>query len=268
MKQRHVIAHLHIPLNTALSESSSSGDQVVPTSAATTISGWLIHHVGHLYEMALERIVQKKGVRHGINGAARYGHSAYILSVVAVEAFINEAYLGEIPRLLFKNSPLWNLSTDWLERLELQTKLILVPQLLFGESFDSSAQPHQDMATLIRVRNDLVHYKMQVKPPKYIKALADTKVLLGNPRAQIDGSDYLWPDKLNCSEGIRWAHNTACKVVHTMAEHTDERLKSQIKGLVSNFAEISESDVLLWFEENGIDPASHEPAVIVDDLHP
>ena len=75
------------------------------------------------------------------------------------------------------------------------------------------------MQLLFRVRNDVVHYRMKFKNdvddlPKYVKELEQRKIAL--PKLP-DGGDFIWIDKICSTEGIRWAHNTACRIVHTLA---------------------------------------------------
>ena len=54
---------------------------------------------------------------------------------------------------------------------------------------------------------------MKVKAPKYVKVLAQRGIAL---TACPKGADYAWVHKLSSSEGIRWAHNTACKTVQAL----------------------------------------------------
>jgi hypothetical protein len=224
-----------------------------------TVSGDFIGHVHRLYFASLDYLLTKKGVRHGINGVAVDGLPAYVMAVASVEAFMNEAFLSMLPRFALKNSSAWNLPDDWLEKTELSVKLVLVPQLLFGKTFARGEQPYQDMMLLIRVRNDLIHYKMPNNVPKYIADLGQKDIILVAPSAKVDGSDYLWPDKLSCSEGIRWANNTACAIVHHLVSFVEFDYKKMIEGIASNFRKIEIEEVLRWFTTHGIDPDSHDP---------
>lgn len=65
--------------------------------------------------------------------------------VASVEAFVNEVFLGSMAQSFMRGSPLWSLSEDWLEKVELREKLILVPQLLFGQSLLRGEQPYQHL---------------------------------------------------------------------------------------------------------------------------
>lgn len=226
--------------------------------ANTTISQNFIFHVRVIYNQALQEILRGKAVRHGINGYTSLGYSSYVLAVAAVEAFINEAFLSSLPKMLTNDSPLWKLESDWIEqKVTLNTKLILVPYLLFGKTFERDNQPFQDMNLLIKVRNDLVHYKMGFTKPKYYAPLEDRRIILvANNNIE---ADYPLASKLNCSEGIRWAHNTACETVKNLAEFADEKFDHLADTVKANFPLISESEAKEWFRQHGIDPNSDNP---------
>ena len=63
-------------------------------------------------------------------------------------------------------------------------KYLMASQTLSGTTFDKGANPYQDFATLVNLRNDLMHLKprdtflepgngqtLTIQPPKYIRAL-------------------------------------------------------------------------------------------------
>jgi hypothetical protein len=229
-------------------------------TTSTTISGSLIYHVRLHYEQALNQIISGNVVRYGINGYTDHSIPSYILSVATVEAFINEAFLSQWSKLISKDSPLWNLSKEYLEKLELPNKLIIVPELLFQKSFLRNKEPYQDMAILIKIRNLFVHYKMTYESPKFIKTLDEKGITLKSNKKD-DRVDFAWTHKLSSSEGIRWAHNTACNVIQTLASYAPEdRLQNDpILYLAKQFTIIPYEYPLEWFKKNGIDPRSSHP---------
>ncbi len=204
--------------------------------------------------MALEDVTSGKVVKHGINGYSNHALPAYIMAVASVEAFINEVFLSQVYRMTIRESPLMNLPKDWTEKVELGVKLILVPQLLFGESFPRDAQPYQDMAMLIKIRNALVHYKMGSTPPKYIKPLEQRGIMLTSFGTK-QGIHTAWIHKLSCSEGIRWAHNTACETVKALITFIPENSKEKfgIELSSTNFKPIAESYAVNWLKSRGIE---------------
>ncbi|MBI5215841.1 MAG: hypothetical protein HY960_08815 [Ignavibacteriae bacterium] len=225
---------------------------------SVTISGDFIRHVRKIYFDSLDFMVTKKGVRYGINGFANDGLPSYVMAVASIESFVNETFLKIIPKVITRKSFLWNLPKNWVDTVDLNVKLLLFPQLLFGVSFSHDAQPYQDMVLLIKIRNDLIHYKMQSQPPKYIMPLNERGIIL--PALDIENSlDYLWQHKLNCSEGIRWAHNTACKVVNSLYDFIPQNYQQFIEGSVSNFQQIPESLARDWLSKYKINPDSNFP---------
>lgn len=230
-------------------------------SAAITISGDFIYHVRSILQLSLDDVKTGKGVRQGINGYSIHALPAYVSAVAAVEAFINEALLSQLPKMVMKDSPLWNLPADWLEeRLEIRIKLVLVSQLLFGKSFKRNAQPYQDMDLLVQIRNDLVHYKMGRQIPNYLGPLDNRGITLRSKgKVKESGADFAWPHKLSCTEGVRWAHNTVCKTVAALLSFATNDCRKMMKHVASNFRPISKAEVIKWYKDQGIDPTSSHP---------
>ena len=212
-----------------------------------SISGDLISDVRMSLYRALGYSLTGKGVRRNGNAYAPNVFSAYVTSVAAVEAFINEACLGHMCRAIYGKSALWDLHQDSLERMDLLLKAVIVPQLLFGVTFRRNEQPFQDFALLCKVRNDIVHFKMQFAQPKYIDALAQRGIALttGEP------ADYPWPAKISCTEGIRWAHNTACRTAIQLIEFIPEEHRSAIGSWVASFSVIESAEIEQWYSAHG-----------------
>ena len=207
-------------------------------NAVTTVSGSLINHVRMLYEMAMLDLFSEEQKPTEINGYSKHVLPGYIIILAAVEAFINEVFLDISAEVEMKEAPLWKFPREWIEKIEISKKVILIPQLLFNKSLERDKQPFQDFALVVKIRNDLVHYKLRENPPKYIKDLDQRGILLKSPAIV----DYPWPNKLSCSEGIRWAHNTACQLVTEIvsyAEGVDYILLRQAK----NFKPITNTEV-------------------------
>ncbi len=160
---------------------------------------------------------------------------------------MNENLLGDMARAIWAQSPLWAVPEKSLDRLDLRVKLVIVPQVLFGTSFVAGAQPYQDFALLVKVRNDIVHWKMANTAPTYIGALTTRGIALTHPGGN---ADYTWTQKLHCTEGIRWAHNSACAVVARLVEFTPEDGRHFLEHLAGNFPPIEEQKVAAWFQTN------------------
>lgn len=118
----------------------------------------------------------------------------------------------------------------------------------------------QDMALLIRVRNDVVHFKMEGKPPSYLKGLDQRGISL-TAWTDSQDSDYVWPHKLSTSEGIRWAHNTACATIKALAylARTVEHYRDTVTFLAAGFSSIPDSYPRDQLLAQGIEPYSDYP---------
>ena len=114
------------------------------------------------------------------------------------------------------------------------------------------------MSTLIKIRNDLVHYKMKSGWPKWVTSLAERKIFL-----KVDDqykNSTSWAEIISCSEGIRWAHNTACRMVHLLIDLIPiQAYKEMLIPFLENFTLIDDSEVIEWIKTKGIDPESNSP---------
>jgi len=156
-----------------------------------------------------------KVLRDGINGSTRYALPSFIITVAAVEAFLNESFLSSLGDRLLKGTGLDIVSREWIEERDLLTKLVLVPYLANTKTLGQAEHPYQDMKLLVRLRNDLVHYKMGGRP-HYVRDLAQRgiAVRVSATEEEAGGGPMPWVDRVSTSEGIRWAYNTACATVH------------------------------------------------------
>jgi hypothetical protein len=215
-------------------------------------SNYFVHDVQALYELAIRQVLRGNVARHGINWYTDHAPPAYVMAVAAVEAFLNEMMLSDSARGCEPDSVLWKFERTWIDRLDLGNKLLLVPELLFGRVLDSGRQPYQDMALLIRVRNDFVHYKMADRPPNYVAVLDERRVALRSPGQ----TDYDWLHKLCSSEGIRWANNTMAATATALFDliPEDHFLASTFSGLCTNFAHIPPDVPRQRLREAGWDP--------------
>lgn len=225
---------------------------------STTVSQDFIRHAREILRLCLNDVKTGGGRRQGINGFSFHALPTYVCAVAAVEAFVNETLLSQLPEMLIKDSALWSLPREWREkRIEIGVKLVLLPQLLFGKTFARDTQPYQDMDLLIKVRNDLIHYKMSGRIPNYLKPLEDRGIALRDKGTTKETRAISpWPHKLTCTEGVRWAHNTACNTVRALFDFGTDGWKEVNQPLLENFTPIPEADIIKWYEEEGIDPFS------------
>src|SRR5262245_4308663 len=126
-------------------------------STTVTMSSTFIGHLRRLLDQALLDAGKGKGgyERQGNNFYASDGAVAYLTAVAAVEAFVNEYLLSDFAQqfVVGPTSPI--VSRRWLEYVEVGTKILLLPQLMFGKSLRQDEQPYQDFSLLNSVRNAL-----------------------------------------------------------------------------------------------------------------
>jgi len=204
-----------------------------------TISPDLVYSVRSMLRLSLDLARTGSVRRIGINSYSPHAFAAYVACVASIEAFINETFLSWQCRSSYESAALWDIPTETLEKADLLLKLVLVPQLLFGQKFERGKQPFQDFALLCRVRNDVVHFKMQFQEPKYVRALCDRKIAL----VEEPDEEGPWPHKLSSSEGIRWAHNTACAVARQLVSFIPQDQRNSLGRLATNFEPIEESQM-------------------------
>ncbi len=183
--------------------------------AAQSISFDLIDRVREFYTMAAQEIASDK--RKQVlpdNGVTDYAIPSYILSVAAVEAFTNEVFLAVGLNHLQGSSfaRLSEAERQQFVRVGLRHKLIELPYLAFDQVvFVRGQSPFEDMHHLINVRNSFVHYKMgyEAEYKEAFDYLISKGIALNSP----DGPSRFWTSDLSTFAGIRWAHNTALKII-------------------------------------------------------
>jgi len=204
---------------------------------------------------------EHRPVRIGINAAAlpQMSLPAYVLAVAAVEALVNEICVAEHNWIFTRSSPFWRQNRRRRERMPIRDKLLTVPRVLYGKTFDENAQPYEDMVRLVEIRNELMHYKMRAVYPEEVRWLAGEGIAL--PYLGGDETVHAWPDLLSCTEGIRWAHATACRTAQELAGFIASKLGEQrVEPYVRCFREIPESAVREWYKSKGLDPDQQTPA--------
>lgn len=232
---------------------------------SVTISGDLFLYVRNLYTTEVVRCISSGQWRFGTNCSSITALPAYITSVAAVESFVNEHLLGRAARSLYRNSPLWGLEEEWIEKLELKRKLILIPPMLFNKPFPRTKNVFNDITSLISIRNDITHYKMYKPVGKYMKDLQNRKITFGSTRPEDYWVTQPWVEQLNCSEGIRWAYNTACKTLHTLLDLQDPGPGAYGFYKKENFPLISEDEVTSLFKYLDVDTSTDTPLQSADE---
>jgi hypothetical protein len=120
---------------------------------------------GTLFGIAVEAAKEIKAAPR--TGDQRDALVSVVFSVVALEAFLNEIteHAQEMcayqPTVEGNEAVLFSQVMGDAEEshVRLESKLTLAKWILSGKTMDRGAQPYQDLALLIRLRNDLIHLK-------------------------------------------------------------------------------------------------------------
>jgi len=194
---------------------------------AVSISSDLIQYLRDLYVTGFNEIVLRDGNTENINGFTRHALPAYIIATSAIETFLNEMFLSPAVRSLFKKVSDDTKYWEWLEKTELPYKLILVPQLFLNRTFTTGKQPYQDMKMLIRLRNELIHYKMPFTEPSLVKDLKQRKIALND-------AGITWTHNVSSLKGIFWAHNTICATIKEIISFSSPETHPLLAQLIGN----------------------------------
>src|ERR1700722_12335572 len=150
-----------------------------------------------------------------------------VFSVVALEAFFNEATELALdskkypPNLEPQSVSVFAEVMSDAERSHatLESKFTLANRILAGKKLDTGAQPYQDFALLMRLRNDLVHFKAsdgfdQNESPEQIHkdliARFKGKNILAENTERSAGS---WMFLIQTKAVAEWSCNTAAEMV-------------------------------------------------------
>lgn len=88
----------------------------------------------------------------------------FIFCEICLEAYIN-TYAGDrLSKLVWEK----------LERLNLNDKWIIVPELIFKKTFETEEEPYKSLKWLVEKRNFIVHYKGKFRKPEINRLRVNT----------------------------------------------------------------------------------------------
>lgn len=218
-----------------------------------------IQQAGSLFSIALKSADSiTVGKRNGHQRAALV---SLVFAVVSLEAFFNEAVelanMALISERAFiadgvtPKSPepevvdaFVQLMTDAEKaRASLESKFLLANWLLTGKSHDRGAQPYQDLSLLLRVRNQLVHFK----PNDIFTEQEVTPEILSHSRnpaiVQLRSKHVLADDIVGLSGWTAWVETKAmAKWACDVASHVvlDFVSKTPVEGQWGFFLRLSQ----------------------------
>jgi len=209
-------------------------------NVATTISHDFIDHVRLLFDLSLQDVAKQPLGQWGVNPPSRHALPAFVSAAASVECFTNEHFISEMARFAKPDSALFQIQREWegLEKLELWPKLVLIANLGFKQHLADGKDPWNKLRDLMKIRNDLVHYKMSTTRPKYMQDFVQKKIALHAPGDHL----YGWTYQLGTPEAIRWAHNAACETVAAIAKLDPSRAHFFETLTKMNFRPLSKND--------------------------
>lgn len=201
------------------------------------MSGVLMEGAAHLARQALA--IEHKYVDTTPPDAERKEHSACVYSGLfsaahSIEAYANEVFLSDHPRKgsLFdaRAQRVIDGSRDRFERLTALEKLQLALDLIGLDRFVQGEQPMQDAFTVIKMRNELTHFKpreiMAGERVDVEKRLAEVVRVGRVARGPFAPAEYpLLPFGLVGHSCLAWSINALLSMIESFAT------RAEIKGL-------------------------------------
>lgn len=142
--------------------------------------------------------------------------NSIIFSATALEAFINERSEWAAQMCDFAPQPdavvaFANVMQDAEKaRASIQSKYQLARWVLTGQAYDQGANPYQDFAVLVDLRNSLLHLKPW---PAVMKKLAGKNVLLAQNYDALESIIGGWTLLLHTREMATWAAHSAIQFI-------------------------------------------------------
>lgn len=177
--------------------------------------------------------VRKSGGSDKVTGDRRLQVLETIILVAAsLEAFINE-YIDTKSRELSHKSEhremacLLNKLTD--DKVGLKLKWQSVPKMMWQKQFREDREPWKDFNVLIKLRNDLMHYKGKLHSrdymPSYLEHVGHLMSKYVKPEGDLFGPSDDWVDRLCNYEVAKWAYNTGVGMINQLLDFGDEQTK-------------------------------------------
>jgi hypothetical protein len=151
---------------------------------------------------------------------------AIVMAASAAECFINE--FAEVASVDHEDSEALRAVADAVLEVEanrgrLEDKFLVASAALTGTMFDKGAQPWQDFAALVRVRNALVHLRPSetvddqggVVGPRFLKRFEGEGLTYP---IEPGGVGAAWTLKISTDRMARWAYDAALRIIRAIVE--------------------------------------------------
>ena len=220
----------------------------------------LISQLYLLYNLSIKDLCDGKKFHSGINGYTISAVAVYPLALTIWEAFIYETVLSPYFGEIRNKKEISNIPLELIDKWDIETKSVIIPQLLYGKTFDKGKPPFQDFSSLVAIRNSIVHFKYNKSNDRTLKAidnLYNKNIFLHSPFLKENGNItiYNWTESISSIEGIRWAINTIVKMAKQLSDFVPEGRREIVIGhTLQNFTEIAEDDAKRIFIQLGVNP--------------
>lgn len=165
--------------------------------------------------------------------------TAIILSVIAIEAFLNE--VSEVIELesTYLDPNITSLGKALREgerSLSIEDKVKMIFEHS-GIDYDISKSPIQDFRLLVNLRNSLVHYKVSKsadgRPIKLLRSLRSKNILLNHPKEFINSPAYSWFHEVSTQPAACWAYKTSLLIILAISHSLGSRLENILTGILA-----------------------------------
>lgn len=194
-----------------------------------------LHYMAEkMYLDELRELFIKNEIVNEVNGISKKSLIFFPLIVNYFESWFNVRFLSRVSfGLRHELAELDPSLQEEIVNLNFKIKLLLCDKILHLNKVDFSRQPFQDLESVIKIRNGIVHFKFQEAPEGIVTQLSQRKYTADG----IFGKDYKidWIQNICTLECMRWGYNT---IIESMMD-LDLHFKSPIitKELILNLFE-------------------------------
>lgn len=206
-----------------------------------------VFYCGHLYYLAKEAYHRTSGVSDDRTPGQSDAVTAIVIAAASVEAFMNEVSTAAASFGRWEQEPPQvQAFAEILEEMEekrspIELKWLVAKQVLSGQPYDKGSPPWQSFATLIALRNALMH------PKPIIHGVVgqdpyepeDTRLLKSLPQHILADLKGEWISRIETRGVARWACNAAAAIVVSLFDAFPQgSFKDRLQMLSRHFTPI------------------------------
>ena len=219
------------PPISSLKVTTSTGEDITDSvKSASSLSGHYISKAREELGKCLEK--EQEEATEQIYYTAN-AIDAVIYSHIALEVFLNEIIMYQ--KKIFRKQV-----GDIFRSFNIQQKCVFIPLYFWGKEFEKTNVLYQNVLTLVRLRNALIHYDMEYykfgEGPRVIKALNNQNLLLTTGKEHFE---YDWVHRISTNKVAYWAYDTACRAARKIIELSDDVLSWLKETTHENFERLN-----------------------------